>query len=102
MKRIPTMSINSNGISMSKVIPAALGETLSFDVDKETKQIIVSKAAGQHMALITYPAETPVVKSIPLIKWIKSQLGNRCYSKMVVTYDGERFIVQTGEKGELK
>lgn len=82
---------------MSKVIPAKLGEVLSFDVDKEKKQIVVSKEPGQHMALIKYPSEVPIIKSMPLIKWIKSELGKRDYSKMTIDWDGERFIVQTGE-----
>lgn len=100
MKRIPTMSINSNGISMSKVIPAKLGEVLSFDVDREKKQIIISKEPGQHMALIKYPADIPIIKSMPLIKWIKSELGNRDYSKMVLEWDGERFTAQTNQGGK--
>lgn len=99
MKRIPTMSINSNMLSMSKIIPNKLGDTLSFDVDRENKQIIISKAPGDHMALVTYPASNPVIHSAPLFNWIKKELGERNYSKMEINWVEDRFIVQTGEKG---
>ena len=98
MKRVPTMSMNYKAMSLSKIIPEKLGNTLYFDVDKETKQIIISRNPGQHAALITYPAAAPIIQSMPLIQWIQKQLGNRNYSKMFITWDGDRFLVQTGEK----
>lgn len=97
MKRIPTMSIRNSVISMSKIIPNELGDTLSFDVDKENKQIIISKAPGQHMALVTYPAAAPIIHAHSLVVWIKQELGEREYSKMPIEWTGERFVVQTGE-----
>lgn len=99
MKRIPTMSINNNMLTMSKIIPEKLGDTLSFGVDKENKQIIVSKVPGDHMALVTYPAATPVIHSASLFLWIKQELGERNYSKMEINWVEDRFTVQTGEKG---
>lgn len=102
MKRQPTISFNSAGLSLSKVIPQHLGDMLSFSVNKDTKQIIISKDLGEHMALVTYPETIPMIKSAPLITWIKKELGDRNYRKMLATWDGEKFIVQTNEKENAK
>jgi hypothetical protein len=98
MKRIPTMSINPWGMSMSKIIPNTLGHKLSFAVDKDKGEIHISTDPGEHMALVTYPEMIPIIKSVPLIKWIKGELGERNYSKMPIELRGNEFIVKVGEK----
>lgn len=102
MKRTPTISLNAAGMSLSQAIPKALGDMLSFTIDTEKKQIIISNQPSKQMALITYPETIPMIKSAPLIRWIKSELGERNYSKMSATWDGEKFIVQTNEKEQIK
>ena len=98
MKRQPTVSLVQGGLTISKCIPEKLGETLSFTVDMDKKEIIIGRTPGEHMALVTYPAAQPVIKSVPLIKWIKKELGDRNYSKMPVEWneDEGNFIVKPG------
>jgi hypothetical protein len=100
MGRQPTMSINASGLSMSKVVPVTLGDRLSFVIDKDRGEIHVMKEPGEHMAMVTYPEMIPIIKSMPLIRWIKKELGNRNFSRMPVEWNEEesKFIVKPGVK----
>lgn len=98
--RQPTVSMSPNGLSLSKCIPEKLGDTLNFSMDLERKEIIINRTPGEHMVLVTYPTTQPVIKSMPLIKWIKNEFGDCNYSKMPVSWNEEegKFIVKPGVK----
>lgn len=100
MKRQPTISINKTAVSLSKIVPATLGDCLSFVIDKERREIYITKQPGGHMVLVTYPAALPIIKSQSLINWIRKELGKCDLSRMPVQWDadGEKFIVKPGVK----